>query len=104
MVKPVRSLLACASLALSVLLLAGCAVKHPTASIVQGKTLFVAKCSSCHTLAHANTSGTIGPNLDDAFRQDKADGVKNTSIQGLVDYWIRFPDTQGVMPAMLYNG
>ena len=44
-------------------------------------------------------SGTVGPNLDDAFRQDRADGVKSTSIQGLIDYWIQYPNTQGVMPA-----
>ena len=46
----------------------------------------------------------MGPNLDDAFRQDRADGYKSTSIQGLVDYWIRYPNTQGVMPAMLFKG
>ena len=50
-----------------------------------GKELFVNKCASCHTLAHANAQGTVGPNLDDAFRQDRADGVKSTSIQGLVE-------------------
>jgi cytochrome c553 len=31
-----------------------------------GKTVFVANCGSCHTLADAGTSGTIGPNLDDS--------------------------------------
>ena len=86
------------------LALAGCAVKHPTSNVVQGKVLFEKKCGSCHTLAHANTSGTTGPNLDDAFRQDRADGVKSTSIEGLVSYWIRYPNTAGVMPAGLYGG
>jgi cytochrome c553 len=33
---------------------------------VAGKTVFVANCGTCHTLADAGTSGTIGPNLDDA--------------------------------------
>ena len=33
-----------------------------------GKTLFSQKCGGCHTLADAGTAGTIGPNLDDAFR------------------------------------
>lgn len=84
--------------------LGGCAVKHPTSNQVNGKQLFVAKCGSCHTLAHAQTQGTVGPNLDDAFRQDRADGVKSTSIEGLVDYWIRYPNSQGVMPAMLVKG
>lgn len=84
--------------------LGGCALKHPTADVVKGKELFASKCGSCHTLAHAGTSGTTGPNLDDAFRQDRADGVKSTSIQGLVDYWIQYPDRQGVMPARLLTG
>jgi mono/diheme cytochrome c family protein len=88
----------------ALLALGGCAVKHPTSNVVRGKVLFVQKCGACHTLAHANTTGSVGPNLDDAFRQDRADGVKSTSIQGLVDYWIRYPNTEGVMPQMLYRG
>lgn len=84
--------------------LGGCAVKHATGNQVTGKQLFASNCGSCHTLAHANTTGTVGPNLDDAFRQDRADGVKSTSIEGLVDYWIRYPNTQGAMPAMLVTG
>jgi mono/diheme cytochrome c family protein len=84
--------------------LGGCAVKHPTSDLANGKLLFINHCSSCHTLAHANAQGTVGPNLDDAFRQDRADGVKSTSIEGLVDYWIRYPNKQGVMPAMLVSG
>jgi mono/diheme cytochrome c family protein len=84
--------------------LGGCAIKHPTANLVHGKQLFATKCGACHTLSHASTTGTVGPNLDVAFQQDRVDGVKSTSIQGLVDYWIRFPNTQGAMPAMLYKG
>jgi mono/diheme cytochrome c family protein len=30
--------------------------------------LFSKSCGGCHTLANAGTAGTIGPNLDDAFR------------------------------------
>src|SRR5437764_14277812 len=94
--------------ALALFAAGGCAIKHPTADLVRGKQLFVAKCGSCHTLSHATTSGTVGPNLDDAFRQDRADGVKSTSIQGLVSYWIQFPNANkysgAVMPAMLYKG
>jgi len=90
--------------AATLVLLGGCAVKHPSANLVDGKIMFEKTCGSCHTLAHAATSGTTGPNLDDAFRQDRVDGVKGTSIQGLVDYWIRYPDTEGVMPQMLLKG
>jgi mono/diheme cytochrome c family protein len=84
--------------------LGGCAIKHPTGNLVTGKQLFASKCGSCHTLSHANTTGDVGPNLDDAFRQDRLDGVKSTSIEGLVAYWIQYPNTQGVMPAMLVKG
>lgn len=90
--------------ALIVVGMGGCAIKHPTANLVQGKKLFATNCASCHTLAHANSTGTVGPNLDDAFRQDRIDGVKSTSIEGLVDYWIRYPSTEGVMPPMLVKG
>jgi mono/diheme cytochrome c family protein len=90
--------------ALLVLALGGCAIKHPTADLVTGKQLFVAKCGACHTLSHAGSLGAVGPNLDDAFLQDRSDGIKSSAIQGLVDYWIRFPNVQGVMPAMLYKG
>ncbi len=99
-----RSLAAAALSALLLVMLGGCAVKHPTANMAQGKVLFSQKCGSCHTLSHANTSGTTGPNLDEMFAQDRADGLKSTSIQGLVSYWIQYPDNQGVMPAGLFKG
>ena len=99
--RALRGLLALLPATMVLVVLGGCGVKHPTSDLANGKELFVNKCSSCHTLAHANAQGTVGPNLDDAFRQDRADGVKSTSIQGLIDYWIRYPNTQGVMPAML---
>ena len=35
---------------------------HGAAS--KGKATFVSKCGSCHTLAAAKATGTIGPNLD----------------------------------------
>jgi cytochrome c551/c552 len=45
-------------------------------AVAAGKTLFASSgCASCHTFAPANSSGTIGPNLDTAPAQDaKADG------------------------------
>jgi mono/diheme cytochrome c family protein len=90
--------------AAAMLLISGCTLKHPSANIVAGKELFVAKCGACHTLRRAGTTTDIGPNLDDAFAQDRADGVKSASIEGLVNYWIQYPDTEGVMPADLYKG
>ena len=103
-----RGLPALVPVALLMVALGGCTLKHPTGNLVHGKQLFVTKCGACHTLSHANTTGTVGPNLDVAFRQDRADGIKSTSIQGLVDYWIQFPNADpnsgAVMPAMLFKG
>jgi uncharacterized cupredoxin-like copper-binding protein len=90
--------------AAAVAVLAGCDIKHESGNVVAGKQLFVAKCGSCHTLSHAATQGVVGPNLDDAFREDRIDGVRSSSIQGLVSYWIRTPDSGGVMPAGLLAG
>ena len=55
---------------------------------VAGKEIFtgVAGCGSCHTLADAGTSGTVGPNLDDA--QPSFDKVVERVTNG-----------QGVMPS-----
>lgn len=92
-----------ASIAVLVLV-TGCGIKHPTANLVDGKVAFQSSCGSCHTLNHAGTTGSTGPNLDDAFRQDRSDGMKSTSIQGLVDYWIEYPNTTGVMPQKLLKG
>jgi mono/diheme cytochrome c family protein len=103
-----RSLAAIVPLALLLMALGGCAVKHPVVNVVHGKQLFVTKCGACHTLSHANTTGGIGPNLDVAFRQDRADGIKTASIQGLVDNWILYPNANpysgAVMPGGLYKG
>jgi cytochrome c6 len=31
---------------------------------VKGKAIFTANCAACHTLADANATGTVGPDLD----------------------------------------
>jgi cbb3-type cytochrome c oxidase subunit III len=36
--------------------------------LTSGKDIFVANCGSCHTLAAAGTTGTVGPNLDQLMR------------------------------------
>jgi plastocyanin len=90
--------------ALLLLALGGCQIKHPTDDVVHGKQLFVAKCGACHTLSHAGTSGTIGPNLDQAFAEARHDGFKGNDIRGVVDYQIQYPNPYGAMPAKLYTG
>ena len=78
-------------------------------------------CASCHTLQDAGSSGTIGPNLDNAFAGDRAQGYATISIENVVLDQIRLgsgpiatythpehgvtgltPQTQ--MPANLWTG
>jgi len=40
----------------------GVTAEKPT----DGKSIFTASCGSCHTLADAGTTGTVGPNLDES--------------------------------------
>lgn len=37
---------------------------HLKGDATKGKTIFMTNCGSCHTLAAAHTTGTVGPNLD----------------------------------------
>jgi cbb3-type cytochrome c oxidase subunit III len=55
-----------------------------------GKKLFQEKCAGCHSLAAVGSSSTIGPNLDDAFAQARADGFKESAIANIVHDQIRF--------------
>jgi uncharacterized cupredoxin-like copper-binding protein len=84
-----------------VLLLGGCGGSG--GDVTNGKQLFTQACGSCHTLADAGTKGTIGPNLDDAFKQDIADGLGRDTIEGVVDQQIKVPQG-GQMPANLVKG
>jgi mono/diheme cytochrome c family protein len=57
----------------------------------RGKELFKGKCGQCHTLADAGTAGVIGPDLDDAFRQSRADGLGERTIRSVVRGQIAYP-------------
>lgn len=81
-----RTGLAVAVGALAVLV-AGCGALGYTsgkADKANGKKLFSKNCSSCHTLADAGTTGTIGPDLDYAFKQDLAVGMTEDTIRQVV--------------------
>ena len=67
-----------------------------------GKQVFVAQCGGCHTLADAGTNGKTGPNLDDAFRYDRQQGYKNSTIQQVVRDQILIAG--GQMPANIVKG
>jgi cbb3-type cytochrome c oxidase subunit III len=63
--------------------------------VAAGQKVFTQTCGSCHTLAAAGTSGTIGPNLDNAFSADRKQGYSDSSIQQVVADQIRVP-LQGI--------
>lgn len=72
-----------------------------------GKELFLANtpkgsCASCHTLADAKSTGTLGPNLDDAFSSDKSQGFSEQTMADIVRGQIAYPEEP--MPANLYRG
>jgi cbb3-type cytochrome c oxidase subunit III len=56
-----------------------------------GKKLFQEKCAGCHALQAVGSAGGIGPNLDDAFAQARADGYKESAIANIVHDQIREP-------------
>jgi mono/diheme cytochrome c family protein len=99
-----RRLLAVAALALVAAAVSGCgAVNRVTSGDPsQGKALFQAKCASCHTLADAKAQGTIGPNLDDAFSSDKAQGFSQQTMADVVRGQIAYPEAP--MPSKLVEG
>jgi mono/diheme cytochrome c family protein len=90
---------------------AGCgAVKRVTSGDPShGKQLFMTaanpsapSCASCHTLADAGSTGTIGPNLDDAFASDKEQGFSQQTIADVVRGQIAYAELP--MPQNLYSG
>jgi cbb3-type cytochrome c oxidase subunit III len=100
-------------------MLAACGTGGPVSSASadkeHGRKLFQEQCAGCHTLAAAGTQGTIGPNLDDAFAQARAEGFKETAILDIVHDQIKFPGQypvssnnpdflKGNMPANLVRG
>ena len=101
---------ACAAL-VAALAAGGCGTTGlpETGDTGRGKELFQQKCGSCHVLADAGTKGLIGPNLDDAFRQSRTDGLGEGTIEsvvrGQISYPVEEPPTGLVgMPADLVTG
>lgn len=70
----------------------GCQLKTGGENLVNGKQRFVEQCAACHTLARAGASGVTGPNLDDAFRQARVDGMKDSTFAGIVEQQIAHPN------------
>jgi plastocyanin len=92
-------------LAAMALLASACSVKQEkNANLILGKQQFVAKCGACHALARAETKGTVGPNLDEAFRYGVAEAHGRSEIHGVVEHQVLFPNPEGVMPKELVRG
>jgi plastocyanin len=71
--------------------LGGCSFASQGDNLVNGKQQFVAKCGSCHQLSRANTTGVVGPNLDEAFQRARKDGFGQDTFQGIVHHQILYP-------------
>lgn len=95
------------------LLVAGCggAVSQGE-SLDNGRQLFLqgdgdegdATCASCHTLEAAGSAGTVGPNLDDAFRAAREDAFEESTFEQVVREQIRIPGEGSVMQPNLLDG
>jgi mono/diheme cytochrome c family protein len=86
------------------LAMAGCELMDAGDNELNGKALFVEKCGACHALDRAGTAGTIGPDLDAAFRRARADGLGQGTIAGIVEEQILHPRRGSRMPAGLVTG
>ena len=92
-----RPLLAGAVAAAAVVVAAGCGTggRVTGGDPGHGKQVFSQTCASCHTLEAAGASGTIGPNLDNAFSAVREQGFKSSTIEQVVGDQIRVP-LQGI--------
>ena len=70
--------------------LSGCGVSAK-GNFDRGKQLFAAKCSTCHALRDAGSTSTVGPNLDAAFGQARANGMDPETIAGVVKAQVENP-------------
>jgi plastocyanin len=100
------ALLGVPALAVCALAASGCGeVKgRDNVNVIAGKKAFVAKCGSCHTLAHAETKGVVGPDLDKAFEASIEEGLQRSTIRGVVEEQIKIPNPEGAMPKNLVSG
>src|SRR5690349_16651683 len=106
-----RAIWAVATVAAAAALVAmtGCNL-GPKANLDKGQQLFTQKCGSCHTLTGAGTNGAVGPNLDYAFKQARANGMDDDTIEGVVKAQVENPrpaapqQTDVYMPPGLVDG
>lgn len=90
--------LALVALAALVVVASGCGTT--TADTARGRTLFVKKCGTCHTLAQAGTTAQTGPNLDHAFAVARSVGNDSETIEGVVKAQVEYPRPNDGNPAV----
>jgi mono/diheme cytochrome c family protein len=103
----IRALPIIAATALIAIASAGCGATN--ADPARGRNIFIQTCGSCHTLAQAATTGTQGPDLDDAFRAARAAGEDKDTVEGVVKAQVEYPrpstnNPNVSMPAKLVEG
>jgi mono/diheme cytochrome c family protein len=89
--------------------LGACGSESRDRNVVAGKQEFVKNCGGCHTLARADTKGTQGPNLDEAFRNAIKRGMGRDTVEGAVHGQILHPaqlpkNDPAYMPAKIVTG
>ena len=95
--------------AVAVVALTGCNL-GPKPDLAKGQQLFTQNCGSCHTLAGAGTNGTIGPNLDYAFKEARANGQDSDTFEGVIKAQVENPrpatpeQVDVYMPADIVSG
>jgi mono/diheme cytochrome c family protein len=92
----------------AVAVLSGCDLQE-NADTANGRQLFIEKCGTCHYLKEAGTSGNVGPDLDAAFANSRAEGMDQDTIEGVVTDQISHPrdtdpDSPTYMPPDLVTG
>lgn len=96
--KPIVLLLALVALGATVVVASGCGTT--SADTARGQVLFKENCGTCHTLAQAGTTGTQGPNLDDAFASAREIGENSDTIEGIVKAQVELPRPENGDPAV----
>jgi len=72
--------------------------------MVNGKDLYAEKCQRCHALARAGGGANIGPDLDEAFKYAREDGLGERTVEGVVLRQIENVRRNSIMPADLVTG
>lgn len=76
----------------------GATAEQPT----DGKSIFSANCGSCHTLADAATTGTVGPNLDQSRPSKELAVDRVTNGQGAMPSFADSLDAQQIQAVADY--